>query len=162
MSDIPQLDSGSEGAEVLEAFDKSRLIISGNSTSLARWHAKMGPQPEPFIAGLSSLSVDGGQIMLMDIIIEKLFPIAYINASKGSREGPWNEDEERVRADQWREKYQAESTSLREKLSKRLEGIEDLVETLVSAAQDVEDPVESESASQHLGMDLTDTIRYSA
>ena len=114
----------------------------------------MGPQPEPFIAGLSSLSVDGGQIMLMDLIIDKLFPIAYINGSKGSREGPWNEDEERIRADRWKEKYQAESTSLREKLSKRLEGIEDLVETLVSAAQDVEDPVESEFFSSTGDLDV--------
>lgn len=105
----------------------------------------MGLQREPFIAGLASLSVDGGQIMLMDVVIDKLYPVAYINGQKGSREGPWNEDEERSRSDRWKEKYQVESTSLRERLSKRLEGIEDVVETLVSAAQDVEDPRESES-----------------
>jgi breast cancer 2 susceptibility protein len=97
-----KLDSGSEGADALEAFEKSRLIISGNSTSMARWHSKMGLQPQPFIAGLSSLSVDGGQIVLMDIIVEKLYPIAYVSSVKGAREGPWDEKEERVRADQWR------------------------------------------------------------
>jgi breast cancer 2 susceptibility protein len=97
-----KLDSGSEGADVLEAFDKSRLIISGNSTSLARWHSKLGLQPEPFIAGLPSLSVDGGSIVLMDVVIEKLYPIAFISSVKGTREGPWNESEEQIRSDQWR------------------------------------------------------------
>lgn len=92
--------------------------------------------------------------MLMDIVIDKLFPIAYINGAKGSREGPWNEDEEQLRSDRWKEKYQGESTNLREKLNRRLEGIEDLVETLVSAAQDVEDPVESESGLSAQGRTL--------
>lgn len=90
--------------------------------------------------------------MLMDIIIDKLFPVAYINGQKGSREGPWNENEERARSDLWKERYQAESTSLREKMSKRLEVIEDLVEILVSAAQDVEDPVNSELTPYLLGL----------
>lgn len=97
-----KLDSGSEGADALEAFEKSRLIISGNSTSMARWHAKLGLQPQPFVAGLSSLSVDGGQIVLMDVIVDKLYPIAYISSIKGARDGPWDEGEERIRADQWK------------------------------------------------------------
>lgn len=97
-----KLDSGSEGADALEAFEKSRLIISGNSTSMARWHAKLGLQPQPFVAGLSSLSVDGGQIVLMDVIVEKLYPIAFLSSVKGAREGPWGEGEERIRADQWK------------------------------------------------------------
>ena len=42
-----------------------------------------------------------------------------------------------------KDKYQAESTSLREKMRKQLESIEDLVETLCSAAQDVSEPVSS-------------------
>lgn len=138
-----QLESGSEGAEVLDAFDKSRLLVSGNSTSLARWHAKLGLQPEPFVAGLSSLSVDGGTIVLVDIVIDRLHPVAYVNTQKGPREGPWNEDEERVRADQWKSKYETESTALREKMRRRLEGVEDLVESLCSAAQDVSEPIMS-------------------
>jgi breast cancer 2 susceptibility protein len=97
-----KLDSGSEGADVLDAFDKSRLIISGNSSSLARWHARLGVQREPYIAGLSSLSVDGGSIVLMDVIIEKLYPVAFVSSVKGSKEGPWDEGEEQIRSDQWR------------------------------------------------------------
>lgn len=130
---------------MLEAFDKSRLILSGNSTSLARWHEKLGAQPQPFVAGLSSLSVDGGQIALMDIIVDKLYPVAFIHSQKGSKEGPWSEDVERTKADQWKERYEAESTALREKTRKRLEGLEDLVESLVSAAQDVSEVIPSTS-----------------
>jgi breast cancer 2 susceptibility protein len=97
-----KLDSGSEGADVLEAFDKSRLIISGNSTSMARWHSKLGVQPTPFVAGLPSLTNDGGLIVLMDVVIEKLYPIAYIWGGSGHKEAPWNESEESIRSDAWR------------------------------------------------------------
>jgi len=96
------LDSGSEGADVLEAFDKSRLIISGNSTSMARWHSKLGVQPSPFVAGLPSLTNDGGLIVLMEVVVEKLYPIAYIWGGSGHKEAPWDESEERIRSDAWR------------------------------------------------------------
>ena len=96
-----QLVSGSDGAEVLEALDKSRLIISGNSSALARWHTKLGLQPRPFIAGLSKLSPDGGTIVLMDIFIDKIYPLAFMPADKGDREPPWNEAEEQMREDKW-------------------------------------------------------------
>ena len=97
-----KLDSGSDGAEVFEAFDSSRLIVSANSSSLARWDAKLGVQPHPFVAGLSSLSVDGGIIVLMDIIVDKIFPLAYTPADKSDREPPWDEGEERIRAEKWK------------------------------------------------------------
>jgi len=97
-----KLDSGSEGADVLEAFDKSRLIISGNSTSMARWHSKLGVQAQPFVAGLSSLTNDGGSVVLMDVIVEKLYPIAYMWSGSGFKEAPWDGSEERIRSDAWR------------------------------------------------------------
>jgi breast cancer 2 susceptibility protein len=42
------------------------------------------------------------------------------------------------------DKYAAESTTLRDKMRKELEKMEDLVETLCSAAQDVSEPVNGE------------------
>jgi len=98
----PQLDSDGDGAEVLDAQDRSRLIISGNSSSMARWHSKLGLQPQPFVSGLSKLSVDGGIIVLMDLIIDKIFPLAFMPAEKGDRAPPWNEAEERVREEKWK------------------------------------------------------------
>jgi breast cancer 2 susceptibility protein len=77
------------------------LNIAGNSTKLARWDARLGRQDEPFVAGLSSLSVDGGIISLMDVVIDKLFPVAYTAAEKGRGDAPWGEEEERQRQDAW-------------------------------------------------------------
>lgn len=87
---------------MLEAYDKSHLVLSGNSTHLAKWDARLGLQALPFIAGLSSLSVDGGPIALVDIVLDRVYPLAYMNGDRGSREPPWGEDEENERSDAWR------------------------------------------------------------
>ena len=97
-----QLDSVSDGAEVLEALEQSHLVISGNSSALARWHTKLGLQAKPFVASLSKLSVDGGAVVLMDIVIDKIYPLAFMPADKGDREAPWNETEERTREEKWK------------------------------------------------------------
>ena len=78
-----------DGEEVLNALEKSRLIISGNSSALARWDVKLGLQPNPFFSGLSSLSVNGGIISLMDVVVEKVFPLAFITTEKNNRTRPW-------------------------------------------------------------------------
>jgi breast cancer 2 susceptibility protein len=96
-----QLDSANEGEEVLEAQQSSRLIIAGNSTAPARWDALLGIQPNPFIAGLSSLSVDGGVIAMMDIVIDKIYPLAFIPQDRALGGDPWDEKEEAIRADKW-------------------------------------------------------------
>lgn len=57
---------------------------------------------QPYISSLSSLSVDGGVITLMDIVIERLFPIAFTNGDRNIRESPWNEEEEKRRQDKWK------------------------------------------------------------
>lgn len=97
-----KLDSSADGCDVLEAYEKSHLVLSGNSTHLARWDARLGIQSQPFVAGLTSLSVDGGPIVLMDVVIDKVFPLAYMNSDKAAGEAPWNEEEERARVDAWK------------------------------------------------------------
>jgi breast cancer 2 susceptibility protein len=114
-------------------MDKSRLIISANSSALARWDARLGLQPRPFIAGLSSLSSDGGIIALVDVVVEKIFPLAYMNGAKGQRESPWDETEEQARQKQWLRRYSAESTRLQEGLRKNLERLENLLGLLQDA-----------------------------
>lgn len=59
-------------------------------------------QSQPYVSGLSSLSVDGGIITLMDIVIERLFPIAFTNGDRNIRESPWDEEEEKRRQDKWK------------------------------------------------------------
>lgn len=95
------MESSGEGVDPLESLDKTLLNIAGNSTSLARWDARLGRQNEPFVAGLSSLSVDGGAISLMDVVIDKLFPVAYTSGERGKGDAPWNEEEELLLQDQW-------------------------------------------------------------
>ncbi|WWC92784.1 uncharacterized protein L201_007743 [Kwoniella dendrophila CBS 6074] len=134
-----KLESGNDGNDVLEAFEKTHLIMTGNSTSLARWDRKLGKQLQPFIASLSSLTPDGGTVTLMDIVIEKVFPIAY----SGKNEAPWNEEEERIRQDQWLGRYEGEKTRLGDKMRKEMERLEDLASLLVQSAEE-SDPVSSE------------------
>jgi breast cancer 2 susceptibility protein len=97
-----RLESGADGAEVLEAFDKSRLLISGNGVKLARWDARLGQQGRPYVAGLSSLSVDGGTVPLMDVMIDKVFPLAFANNDRSVKAAPWGAQEEQEQQDRWR------------------------------------------------------------
>lgn len=77
-------------------------MLSGNSCHLARWDTKLGVQEFPFIAALSSLTVDGGIIALMDVVLERVYPLAFMKADRGSREPPWNEEEEARLALEWK------------------------------------------------------------
>lgn len=111
-------------------------MVSGNSSALAKWDAKLGVHRLPFVAGLSSLSPDGGSVVLVDIMVDRVFNLAYVHGDKSNREPPWDEGEEQIREDRWREKYAAETTRLQEALRKSLEPIEDLFERLATQAED--------------------------
>lgn len=39
---------------------------------------------------------------MMDLILDRVFPIAYVSGDRSSREQPWGEDEERERSDAWK------------------------------------------------------------
>ena len=51
---------------------------------------------------MCSLTLDGGLVPLMDMLIVKLFPEAYMNGQKGSREPPWDSVEEARQASVWK------------------------------------------------------------
>ncbi|ODN98121.1 hypothetical protein I350_07763 [Cryptococcus amylolentus CBS 6273] len=131
-----KLESGSDGAEVLDAYKSSRLIVSGNSTSLARWDTRLGMQPHPFMASLSSLTVDGGVVTLMDIVVEKVFPMAFTSGDRTSREPPWDEEEEQCRQEQWKVRYKAERGRLEEKLRKEMDMLQNLGAMLAGYAEE--------------------------
>ena len=61
-----------EPSEILEAYDNVRLGLSGNSTHLVPWHAKLGFGRCASICTLSSLTSDGGNIAMMKLRIEKV------------------------------------------------------------------------------------------
>ena len=64
--------------EVLDAYGSTNLILFGNSTHLAPWHAKLGFQCAPFVATLGSLTPDGGSVSLADLIITQVNSCVYI------------------------------------------------------------------------------------
>ncbi|ORY34756.1 BRCA2, oligonucleotide/oligosaccharide-binding, domain 1-domain-containing protein [Naematelia encephala] len=130
-----RLDSTNDGTEALDAVNQSKLVLSANSCALARWHVRLGVHCEPFVAGLSSLTADGGVIMLMDIVIDKIYPLAFLYSEK-SQHDVWNADEEARRAGAWEEKYLAESARLRQGVQERLERYEDIFGMLSRAAGD--------------------------
>ncbi|GAA5945370.1 uncharacterized protein JCM15063_002324, partial [Sporobolomyces koalae] len=89
-----------DGIDVLEAVNRSKLVLSGNSTSLAPWHAKLGFSPIQFCASLASLSSAGGSVAPLDIIIVRLFELGFVDAAR-SNTGTWNKEEEALKAEEW-------------------------------------------------------------
>ena len=78
-----------------------KLVLSGNSSALAPWYAKLGFVQQIFVASLSSLTSDGGVAPLLDLVVERAFPYGYIDMTKNSQHGMWNEAEERIKAEAW-------------------------------------------------------------
>lgn len=61
-----------EGSEILEAYNSNVLLLTGNSTHMAPWHAKLGFQRGPFVATLNSLTADGGNVAIMMLTVIKV------------------------------------------------------------------------------------------
>lgn len=115
--------TGKDVEDVLEAYDSCKLRICGNSSHLAPWYEKLGWLERPHIATLDSLTVNGGLITVLNLIIIKVcfasffccsfthemsqqqHPIGYIEImekdGKSWTDGPWDQREEDRRQDQW-------------------------------------------------------------
>jgi len=65
-----------EPSDILEAYDSVKLGLSGNSTHLVPWHAKLGFRRCASMCTLSSLTPDGGNIAMMKFRIEKVCSIS--------------------------------------------------------------------------------------
>ncbi|XP_010285600.1 PREDICTED: breast cancer type 2 susceptibility protein-like, partial [Phaethon lepturus] len=82
-----ELVGSQNGCTPLEAPDSLMLKISANSTRCARWHAKLGfhRDPRPFPLPLSSLYSEGGAVGCIDIVIQRAYPIQWVEkTSAGS------------------------------------------------------------------------------
>jgi breast cancer 2 susceptibility protein len=67
---------------VLEAYNSTKLVLSGNSSHLVPWHAKLGFQTSPWVATMNSLTADGGMVAAMDLVILK---VCYVRLRAFSR-----------------------------------------------------------------------------
>lgn len=106
-----------EGSEILEAYDSTTLVITGNSSHMAPWHAKLGFQKTPFIATLNSLTPDGGNVAAMVVEIIKAYPVAYIEFvedehGRKRRDGPRDEKEETELHSRWQRRRELEAAKL--------------------------------------------------
>ncbi|KAI6047891.1 hypothetical protein EDC04DRAFT_2555648 [Pisolithus marmoratus] len=106
-----------EGSEILEAYDSTVLVITGNSSHMAPWHAKLGFQRAPFIATLNSLTSDGGNVAVMVVEIIRVYPVAYIEfvedeCGRKRRDGPRDEKEETKLHSQWQRRRESEAAKL--------------------------------------------------
>ena len=92
---------------MLDALYTSDLMVSANSTALARWDAKLGFQKHVFVSSLARLLPDGGLIGKIDVIVERVYPVGYMEGTLTSRGtvqygGPqYSEDEEAERHATW-------------------------------------------------------------
>ncbi|GAA5925611.1 hypothetical protein JCM3775_001455 [Rhodotorula graminis] len=134
-----KLDSvTTDGVEVLQGLHSSTLVISGNSTSLAPWHATLGFRREPFVAGLSSLSPGGGLVPLVDVVIDRAFACGFIDLRRGRGTETWGEDEERVRAEEWKRGRKRIEAKLSDEAESGVTSEDQLVELLRDAASALE------------------------
>ncbi|KAJ3354431.1 Breast cancer 2, early onset [Entophlyctis luteolus] len=80
----------------LEAGSKILLGIHGNSTRIATWDAKLGNQRTsfPFQVSIASAKPDGGPLPLVDCIIERVFPLSYV---EGQQKRSQLEEDEQMR-----------------------------------------------------------------
>uniref|UniRef100_A0A8C3PMX0 BRCA2 DNA repair associated n=1 Tax=Calidris pygmaea TaxID=425635 RepID=A0A8C3PMX0_9CHAR len=82
-----ELVGSQNGCTPLEAPDSLMLKISANSTRCARWNAKLGfhRDPRPFPLPLSSLYSEGGAVGCIDVVIQRAYPIQWMEkTSAGS------------------------------------------------------------------------------
>ncbi|SNX85036.1 related to Rad51-associated protein Brh2 [Melanopsichium pennsylvanicum] len=132
------LDAQGEGNEVLAAYHMSSLVLASNSVSLARWDAKLGFAPQPFISSLRSLTAEGGLVSLMDVVITKVFPHAYVDAERSSSKpgNPRGEQEEAEEREAWTKKREDAIAQLELQMETENRRAYDLVEALSDVVGD--------------------------
>ncbi|KAF9074882.1 hypothetical protein BDP27DRAFT_1316125 [Rhodocollybia butyracea] len=105
--------------EPLDAYESTKLILNGNSSQLAPWHTKLGFQRGPYVFAMHSLTPEGGNVALMDIVVLQVHPVAYFEFRIGPdgnkyQEGPRNDADEATCRENWRRKREAAESKLNE------------------------------------------------
>ncbi|XP_075122091.1 breast cancer type 2 susceptibility protein [Leptodactylus fuscus] len=75
-----ELVGSDEACTPLEAPESLMLKIAGNSTRPARWYARLGyfHDPRPFCLRLSSLLAEGGIVGCVDVLIQRIYPMQWM------------------------------------------------------------------------------------
>ncbi|NXG41673.1 BRCA2 protein, partial [Psilopogon haemacephalus] len=120
------------GCTPLEAPDSLMLKISANSTRCARWDAKLGfhRDPRPFPLPLSSLYSEGGAVGCIDVVIQRTYPIQWVektsagsyvfrNSRAEEREAAKHAEDQQKKLEALFAKIQAEYEKQEERTSRR-------------------------------------------
>lgn len=132
-----QLQSSGDGTEVLAALLTSTLLLNGNSVSLARWDARLGFSRDRYFASLRSLTPDGGIVAAMDIIITKVFPLAFLDTNQDTRgaQNARGESEEAEVQESWRKRREETMARLESQFNNRGRKLESLLIALEEAGE---------------------------
>ncbi|NWX29753.1 BRCA2 protein, partial [Notiomystis cincta] len=120
------------GCTPLEAPDSLMLKISANSTRRARWHTKLGfhRDPRPFPLPLSSLHREGGAVGCIDVVIQRAYPVQWMektsagsyifrNSRAEEREAAKHAEDQQKKLEALFAKVQAEYEKHEERTSRR-------------------------------------------
>ncbi|XP_030304076.1 breast cancer type 2 susceptibility protein [Calypte anna] len=127
-----ELVGSQNGCTPLEAPDSLMLKISANSTRCARWHTQLGfhPDPRPFPLPLSSLYSEGGAVGCIDVVIQRAYPLQWMektsagsyvfrNSRAEEREAARHEEDQQKKLEALFAKIQAEHEKHEERASRR-------------------------------------------
>ncbi|KAF8910112.1 hypothetical protein CPB84DRAFT_1723940 [Gymnopilus junonius] len=176
-----------EPTEILEAYNSTKLVFSGNSSHLMPWHSKLGFTRGPCISTLHSLTHDGGVVAALDFVITKvrpfqpnrvkreegplttvdhqLHPIAYVeffeseDGKSKRREGPRNAAEENKINEQWKRRYEMEASKLRAEFDKKYNRYNEYIDRLERKAGGKFRPGEEDSPPDDIDT-LYDEMEY--
>ncbi|RLW08380.1 hypothetical protein DV515_00003166 [Chloebia gouldiae] len=120
------------GCTPLEAPESLMLKISANSTRRVRWHTKLGfhRDPRPFPVPLSSLYSEGGAVGCIDVVIQRTYPIQWMektsagsyvfrNSRAEEREAAKHAEDQQKKLEALFAKIQAEYEKHEERTSRR-------------------------------------------
>ncbi|KAF8167376.1 hypothetical protein B0H34DRAFT_14333 [Crassisporium funariophilum] len=151
-------------SEILEAYNSTKLVLSGNSSHLVSWHAKLGFSRGPSISTLHSLTADGGVVAAMDLVIVKTHPIAFLESIEDEdgvkhREGPRNEADEANVNEQWKRRRGVAASNARAELEKDLSKYEGYIDRLERKAGSRFLPTDDDEPPNHIDA-LYDELEY--
>ncbi|XP_039729009.1 breast cancer type 2 susceptibility protein isoform X1 [Pteropus medius] len=112
-----------EACSPLEASETLMLKISANSTRPACWDAKLGfcTDPRPFPVPLSSLFSDGGNTACVDVVIQRAYPVQWVEKTSSGLYIFRNEREEEKEAAKYAETQQRKLEALFTKIQAEFE-----------------------------------------
>ncbi|EGO30985.1 hypothetical protein SERLADRAFT_412477 [Serpula lacrymans var. lacrymans S7.9] len=144
-----------EPVEVLEAYNSTSLVITGNSSHLASWHAKLGFQRSPWISTLNSLTADGGNVAVMAFVVIKVHPVAFvefIDEDDGSRtrEGPRTAKDEAAVDARWKARRENQMSKLWSIFQKRMDTMDSYARKLEQRAGPSFRPKDDDSPPSHI------------